>query len=170
MAVDQTNVLRVPCKVLSVQDRIVNGDVLTLPERVLGNYFRIADNHILAVLEHIFCIAHKTIDLYVFRKHERIGAATELDILNLEAVDLPEGLVSIGNKHAFQLDILHLTEELGAIDLTVTHNKVVGVPDGRTRTGSKIAIGNKAAVHMPPGVLSVELAPVGLNIAAMLDA
>ena len=121
-----------PCQILAVKYRVVYGDVLTLPEGVLGKDVGMVYLHILTILEHIFSIALEAIDIDILAEHERIGAAVQLHVLQTKAIDLPECLVSIGDIDILQYHVLHLTEKFRAVNTTTTHHQVVGVPDSRT--------------------------------------
>lgn len=53
------------------------------------------------------------------------------DVLQLQAIDLPEGLVGIAYPYILQLHVSHFTEELRPVNAATAHHQVVGVPDGR---------------------------------------
>ena len=56
MAIDQSQVLRVPAEVLTVEIRIVDGHILHFPERILRRDLGMMNFHILHVLKHIFAV------------------------------------------------------------------------------------------------------------------
>ena len=170
VAVHQPDVLRVPGQVLSVEHGVVDGDVLTLPERVLCQDLRVVNFHVLAILEHIFRVAFQPVDVDVLREHEGVGTLMQHDVLQSEAVHLPEGFIGIIDHHILQFYVFHLTEELRPVDGAVLHLQVVGVPDGRARAHSEVAVLDVGAVDVPPGIFAVELAIVGLHPLALLDA
>ena len=170
MTVDQPHVLRVPRQVFAVQLGVVDGHVLTLPERVLGEYLGVVNLYVLAILEHVLRVALQAIDIDVLRKHERIGAAVQLDILQPQVVDSPEGLVGIGYLHVLQLHMVHLAEELRGVDAAAAHHQVVGVPDGRPRVEREVTVFYQYTIDVPPRVLAVEAAVLCLNVTALLDA
>lgn len=92
------------------------------------------------------------------------------DVLDLQTVHAPEGLVSIVDGDVLQFQVVHLAEELRTVDDTVLHLHVVAVPDGRTALGGKIAARDKTAVYVPPRILAIELAVVTLQIVTALNA
>ena len=170
MAVHQPDVLGVPCQVFTVQLRVVNGDIFTLPEGVLGQNLGVVHLHVLAVLEHILGVRLQSVYVDVLREHKRIGAAVQLYVLQPQTVHFPECLVGIGDVHVLQLHVLHFAEELRTVYPAAAHHQVVGIPDGRSRTQCKVAVLNQCTVHVPPGVFAVEPAVLGLDVAALLDA
>jgi hypothetical protein len=64
----------VPSQILAIERRIVDGDILTLPERVLSKDVSMVNLYILAVLENVFCIALQSIYIDILREHEGIGS------------------------------------------------------------------------------------------------
>ena len=169
MTVNQAHILRVPSQVLTIQRRIVDSHILTLPERILRDNFSIVNLYILTILEYIFGITLQSIYIDILREHEGIGSLMQLHILQFQAIYLPESFVGIVNHHVLQLYVLHLTEELRAINRTILHHQIVGVPDGRTRTRCKIAAFDFSTIHVPPRVFSIELAIVTFHVLALLD-
>lgn len=91
-------------------------------------------------------------------------------VLDFQSVHAPECLVGIVDGDVLQFQVVHLAEELRAVDDTVLHLHVVAVPDGRTALGGKIAARDETAVYLPPRVLAIELAVVTLQIVTALDA
>ena len=92
------------------------------------------------------------------------------DVLDLQTVHAPEGLVGIVDGDVLQFQVVHLAEELRTVDDTVLHLHVVAVPDGRTALGGEIAARDQTAVDMPPGILAIELTVMALQIVTALDA
>ena len=126
--------------------------------------------YVLAVLEHIFGVALQSVDEDVLTEHEGVGAVVQLDILDANAVDTPECLIGIIDDDILQFQVLHLTEELRTVDDTVLHLHVIAVPDSRTASRCKIAVGDDASVNVPPRVFPVKLAVVSLYVFALFDA
>ena len=91
------------------------------------------------------------------------------DVLQSQAVNLPEGLVGIHDVDVLQLDVAHLAEELRTVDTTTAHDEVVRIPDGRTRSLGEIAVLYECSVNVPPGVLAIEAAMARLHVLALLD-
>ena len=94
----------------------------------------------------------------------------ELNIVELQTAHAPKGLVGIGEDDVAQGEVVHLAEELGCVDDRVFHHHVVGVPDGTAALGREIAVGDMAAVDVPPGVFAIEAGVITLDIATELDA
>ena len=92
------------------------------------------------------------------------------DVLDLQTVHAPEGLVGIVDGDVLQFQVVHLAEELRTVDDTVLHLHVVAVPNGRAALGGEIAARDEAAVNVPPRILAIELAVVTLQIVTALDA
>ena len=170
MTIDQTDVLRVPSKVFAIQIGVVDRDVLALPERVLRQDSGVVYLNVLAILEHVFGIAVESIDKDVFTEHKGIGTSMQGDILQTQAIDLPERFVGIGDIDILKRDVVHLTEEFRAIDTTTTHDEVVGIPDSRTRAHCEITVLDEGTIDVPPGILAIESALAGLHILTLLDA
>ena len=91
-------------------------------------------------------------------------------VLQFQPIHLPESFVGIGYLHVFQLQILHLSEELRAVDHAVFHHHIVAIPDGRPAFGRKIAVRNDRSVYMPPRVFAIELGRITLQILTTFDA
>ena len=54
----------------------------------------------------------------------------ELYVLQFQSVNFPESLVSIGDVHILQFQVLHLAEEFWTIDGAVFHYHIITIPDG----------------------------------------
>lgn len=61
----------------------------------------------------------------------------QLHILQLQSINTPEGLISIIDLYILELQMLHLAEELRAIDHTVAHHHVAAIPNGRATARGK---------------------------------
>ena len=126
--------------------------------------------YILAILENVFGIALQSIYIDILTEHKGISTLVKLYVLKFQTVNLPEGFISIVNNHILKFYILHLTEELWAIDGTIPHHKVVSIPNGRTGTWGKIATLYTRSVNMPPRILSIKLTVITLHTLALLNA
>ena len=164
------HILAVPRQILAIELRVVDCNIVALPERVLGRNLGMVNLYVLAVLEYIFGIAHQSVHIDVLGEHERIGAFVKFHILELQSVYTPESFVSIIDFDPLQREVLHLTEELRAVDDGVFHHHIIAVPDGRTATLGKVTVGDEAAVYVPPGIFAVETGVVALQVFAALDA
>ena len=170
VATHESHVLGMPGEVFAIELGVVDGDVLALPEGVLGEDLGIVHLDVLAILEDVLGVALESVDVDVVGEHEGVGSAVEPHVLDSDSVDLPEGFVGIGDLDVLEFQILHLAEELGSVDAAVGHQEVVGVPDGRARAHGEVAVVDACSVDVPPRVLAVELAVVGLDVPALLDA
>ena len=170
VAVDEAHVLRVPGKVFAVDDGVVDNDVLALPEGVLGDDVGMVYLYVLAVLEDVFRVALEVVDIDIVAVHEGVGAVVQTHVPDGEAVDAPEGLVGIIDDDILEGEVLHLAEELRTVDDGVAHRHVIGIPDGRPGTDLEVAVGDDAAVDVPPGIFPDEATAVGLDILTTLDA
>ena len=94
----------------------------------------------------------------------------QLHILQLQSINTPEGLISIIDLYILELQMLHLAEELRAIDHTIVHHHVAAIPNGRATAGGKIATGDQATVDVPPSVFAIKLRVAALDIVTTLDA
>ena len=94
----------------------------------------------------------------------------KLNILKFQAINLPESLIGIVNGNIFKLNILHLTEELGAVYYTILHKEIIGIPYSRARTWSKITTLYTCTINMPPGIFSIKLTIITLHALALLNA
>ena len=113
--------------------------------------------HVLAVLEHVFCVAREAVHIDIAREHERISAVMQADMLQFQAVNSPESLVSIVDFNVFKRQILHLSEELRPVDDRVFHGHITAIPNGRTAFGGEIAIRDEAFINVPPRIFAIEL-------------
>ena len=159
-----------PGQILAIKHRVIDGDVLALPERVLRHDIRMMNLYILTVLEHVFGIALQSVDKDILREHKGISTLVQLDILQSEAVDLPESLVCIVNDNILQHHVFHLTEELRTVDSATLHDQVISVPDSRARAWSEVTIFNQGTVDMPPRVFAIKLAIAAFHVLTLLNA
>ena len=125
--------------------------------------------YVLTILKHVLRIALQSVDIDILREHERISTTMQSHILDLKAVDFPEGLVGIRDLYILQFQIPHLAEELRTIDARVPHHHIIGIPDSRTGPESEIAVLYISTINMPPRVFAIKLTPVRLDITALLD-
>ena len=168
VAVDEAQAARMPAYVLAVEHGVVHGDVLHLPESVLGGNLCMVNLHVLDILEHILAVALQPVYVYVAAEHEGVSAAMQLEVLRPYALAPPEHLVGVGHLDVLQVKFLHLAEHLRRVNLRVAHRQVVGVPQGGAAPHVEMAAVNGESVHVPEGVVALEAAVGGHNVAALL--
>ena len=169
MAVHQTQIAGMPPEIFPVELRIIYGDILHLPESILCGDYSIVDFCIPHILEHIFAVALKTVDIDSFAEHERVSASMELQIPDPDVMASPEDLVRIIHDHIVDLDIEHLAEHLRGIDDSVGHLQAVRIPESRTAPDREITFVDGEPVNMPERIVPLKTAVRGNDIAAFLD-
>ena len=169
VAVDQTQIPRMPAEILSIQFRVVDRDILNLPEGVLRGDLEVAQLGVLHILEYIFAFAVKSVHTDVAAEHERIGATSQSEIADIDAGAFPEHLVGIVHHHILKFQIRHLAKHLRRIDHRVRHLEVVRIPEGRTAADGKTAVLDSEPVNMPERIVALEQAVDGLDVATLLD-
>lgn len=128
VAVDQTEIARVPTEIFAVKLGIIDGDVLTFPKSVLGGDFSVVDLDVAGILEHIFAVADKSVDSDTTAKHEGVGSAVEVEILDSDVLAAPESFVSIIDDYIFDVDACHFAKHFGSVNHRVGHFQVRAIP------------------------------------------
>ena len=169
MATDQPQVFGIPAQVLSVDDGVIDCDVLRFPERVLGLQFGVADDDILAILEGIIARQVKMVDFNVPAMHKDIIALLCFDIFHPDVPAFPKRLVGVGKADAGEFQPVHLPEHLGRFHQAVAHFPVPGIPDGGAGPFREVAVPDGEAVTFPEGVFPLETAADGLDVRRFLD-
>ena len=143
MAAHKLEIPGMPSKIFSVKHAIIYGHILRFPESILRNYVCIMNFRIPDILEDIFGFSIEIVDADVLAEHEWICPIAEHDILHIQVPDFPEGLVRIVDLHVLEGQSVHLTEKFRPVDDAVAHGHVIAVPDCRTGTNRKVAVGNE---------------------------
>ena len=158
-----------PAQVLAVELRIVDGDVLHLPEGILGRDAGVADLRIPDILEYVLAVAHQSVHADITAEHEGIGALVQRQIPDTYAVAAPEYLVGIVHCDVLDVNLAHLPKHLRSVDHRIGHLEMIGVPQRRTPSHIEIAMVDRKAVNVPEGIVALETALIRLDIAALLD-
>ncbi len=170
VTVDQTQTAGMPSEVLAMEFGVVDGDILHLPKRIFGINLGVVYLYVTTILEHILGIALQTIDADIAAMHEGIGTLVEHHIVQGQSADAPKGLIGIVDGDIFEREVVHLAEEFRAVDHTVPHRHVIGIPDGRARSGCKITILDERTVNVPQRIFAFKVAIAANDVAARLHA
>lgn len=169
MTVDQTQVLRMPAEVLSVEFGIIDSHILHFPERILRRNLGVMNFHVLHVLEYIFAVTFQSVHINVVAEHERISAAMQFEVLDADAVATPEHLIGIVHRYVLDVYFVHLAEHLRRIDNRIGHFQVVAIPQGRAASDIEVTTVDFEAVYMPERIITLETAFERFDVAALFD-
>ena len=88
MAVYKSKPLGEPTEIFSLYGRVLNGQIFCVPECVLGVEIAILYMYIFSVLEGIFSVQIKLVDIRVFRVEKQIGGGN-VTVVYFYPVTLP---------------------------------------------------------------------------------
>ena len=169
VTVHQPKIMRMPAQVFAVEFGIVDCHIFHLPEGVFRSDPGIAQLYIFHILENVFAIAFQAVDADIAAEHERISSSMQFQIPDIQILATPEHLIGIVHLHVLNFDVVHLAEHLGSIDTRVCHFQITGVPQCRTPADIEKTTVDNETVHVPEGIISLEPAIDGFDIAALLD-
>ena len=118
MAVDQPEVARMPSEIFPVEFRVIDGNIFHFPESVLGSDSGIVYLCVLHVLEDIFTVAFKPVDINIPAEHERICAAMEFQPSGIDAGTSPEESASF--IVTFSMSIAFISLNIFGASMTVS--------------------------------------------------
>ena len=158
-----------PTQVFTVEFGIVDCHVFHFPESIFRGDFGVMNLHIFHVLENVFAVALQSVYADITAEHERISAAMQFQIFDVQILATPEHFVGIFYLYVLNFDVVHLAEHLGGVDACVRHFQIIGVPQSRTPADIEETTVDNETVHVPEGIISLEPAINGFNVAAFLD-
>lgn len=133
---NKTKVESIPAEVLAFDVRVIDRDVLAIPEGIFRIQHSVADLYTAGVLERVLALQLEIGDLELLRMQKSILGIMHLDVHQFSASAMPKGLDSIGDFRAFDEDIFELSKDLRRIYLTVLESQIPAVPHrGSVRRG-----------------------------------
>ena len=93
----------------------------------------------------------------------------QFQIFDVQILATPEHFVGIVYLYVLDFDVVHLAEHLGGVDTCVRHFQIIGVPQSRTPADIEETTVDNETVHVPEGIISLEPAINGFDVAAFLD-
>ena len=154
---------------LDTHERVVDRNVLRLPEGVLALQVAVVDLDIPGMLETVVAEQPEVADLDIAAVHEDIIPFMRLDILDVDPVAGPESLLGVGHHDVAELDVPALAEHLGRFLLTVAEFHPAAVPERRTRTFRETAVRRQEILAAPEYVFAFKLTVMRLDIGPLLD-
>ena len=165
----QTNVLAIPCQVLTIDFRVVDGHIFRLPESILRIDDGVVDLDIAGILEGIVPILTIVVDTNVRTMHEGIVGLGDGHVTQSDVRAIPERLEGIGELRPLYLDALHAAEHLRCIHLTIHQMPAPAVPQAAACRFGEIAVANLETISLPEDILPLETAILRLDVARLLD-
>lgn len=101
--------------------------------------------------------------------HKEIVCLLDADIAKLYAAAIPEGLLGMRELATLDMDVVHTTEHLRCIDLTILHPTATSIPEATACRLGEIGIGDMEAIGFPKDIFTLEATVISLDIARLLD-